>query len=172
MIRIAFALVLLAGCVADTTVADADGGVAVAKEALGNCWDTPVVGARSGHPPYDVMTSVVAMKQWAGGLWAPCTCTVAVTDCTCPRLFGAGRATSHWNGLIAGHPLITTANYPDGSNNADRAQSIWPSDWYEYDFYLSAQTEEYIMGDHTGSITVTLQSAPGNVWLVHHCQDN
>lgn len=159
------AALVLSACVAETATQD---DVAADVEALTTCWDTAVAGTTGTFPPYDVMVVATAAKQWAGGSWKACTCTPGLTDCTCPRLFGAGRAVSHWVGYFNGHPQITGTDFPDGTNNADHNETVFPSDWDDDVFYHA--TVSVSLGGYTsGSIAVTLLSSASNTWNVHQC---
>lgn len=183
MNRIAIVFLLLASCSFDTrpVVGAAGGGAAGGRanvvadvEALTSCWDTPVVGTSGGFPPFDVMVAAVAMRQWVGGSWKPCTCNPGLTLCTCPRLIGAGRIESKWNGCYGGSGgtcNMTSTNYLDGSqSNWDRSEAVFATDWDDDVFeHASTVDDDGYVG---GSILVTLLSSASNTWNVHHCIHN
>lgn len=158
------ALFYLSSCAAPEAQLNED--VVVSSEGLTTCWNTLVAGTSGGFPPFDVMTTAVALKQWVGGSWKPCTCAGDLSGCTCPHLVGPGRVVSRWGGCAGSSCLMTSVDYTDsGTVNFDKMETVWASDWDD-DVYWHATTGT-VPTSGSGTILVTLSS--GNTWNVHHC---
>lgn len=162
---IAIAALALAACMSEVDAPAVEGD----PEALTTCWNTSVAGLPGGFPPYDVMTTAVAMKQRAGGSWQACTCDSGPYNCTCMRLVGGGRAIAHWVGFTgSGQGWMSSGYYADqahyDSNSPTYLETVITTDWDD-DVYWHANTTP--TPGVSGTIAVTLIS--GNNWQVHHC---
>lgn len=162
ILKLLFVAIVLSDCAVDTS-SQAD--VEADTEALTTCWNTSAAGLPGGFPPYDVMTTAIAMKQRAGGSWKPCTCDSGPFNCTCPRLVGAGRVVGHWVGFVGGQAQMTGTYFADGSNTLTYGETVNATDWDD-DVFWHANTSPFPNAT-SGSIAVTLIS--GNSWNIHHC---